>query len=182
MGGHNPSVRSTPFCTNPCAVWSSAVAQHGGAAGKCLLGRGGEGRQAPTGGHPARLRRLGAEPRLPGLHGEPPAGTVPSRSPLLGHWPPGHPSAQQGRRRRALAFACCEFLSSPPQPPEATSVLCKDRSEQDASTRPPDSGSRATRALWGRLGLAPSPLLRFVNHVSSSSEKVLLRCLLPSSL
>lgn len=35
----------------------------------------------------------------------------------------------------------------------------------------PDSGSGATPALGHRLGLAPPLLLRFVNHVSSSSRK-----------
>lgn len=76
---------------NACAPWPPAVSQHRGAAGQRLLRRGGEGRQAPAGGRPACRRGRGAEPGLPGLRGEPPAGPVPAWGPLLGQRPPATP-------------------------------------------------------------------------------------------
>ena len=85
---------------NPRAVWSPAVAQHGGTSGEHLLGRGGEGRQAPASGHPTRPRGLRTEPGLPSVHGEPLAGAVPARGPLL-----GQPAARRplGPARQAAA-------------------------------------------------------------------------------
>lgn len=117
-GGGRPSVGGPrPGApANACAPWPPAVTEHRGTPGQRLLRRGGEGRQAPAGGRPTCHRGRGAEPGLPGLRGEPPAGPVPAWGPLLGQRPPGRPLAQQGRRWRALAAACCEFCPCLPGP------------------------------------------------------------------
>lgn len=142
-----------PFCTNPHAVCSPVVGQHRSPAGECLLRRGGEGRQAPSGGHPSRRRGLRAEPGLPGLHGEPAAGAVLARSALLGPPAAREPLAQQGRRGgpwRLLAVNPCPRLPAR----EATSATGASRTPH----APPDSGSRATRALGAGGGARATPL------------------------
>ena len=142
-----------PFRTNPHAICSPVVGQHRGPTGERLLWRGGEGRQAPSGGHPSRRRGLRAEPGLPGLHGEPAAGAVLARSPLLGPPVAREPSAQQGRRGgpwRLLAVNPCPRLPAR----EATSATGASRTPY----APPDSGSRATRAPGGWRGCAHHPL------------------------
>lgn len=139
--------------TNPHAICSPVVGQHRGPAGERLLRRGGEGRQAPSGGHSSRRRGLRAEPGLPSLHGEPAAGAVLARSPLLGPPAAREPSAQQGRRGgpwRLLAVNPCPRLPAR----EATSATGASRTPH----APPDSGSRARRALGGRRGCARHPL------------------------
>lgn len=140
-----------PPATNPRAVWSPAVGQHRGPTGKRLLGRGGEGRQAPAGGHPSRRRGLGAEPGLPGLHGEPPAGSVPARSLLL-----GQPAAQRPPRPSKAGAAgpgvclLCESLSSPP-PPESLPRRRRRQERAGRRTRPRTQGA-GPRGLWGASG------------------------------
>ncbi|XP_053753896.1 lysine-specific demethylase 4B isoform X5 [Panthera pardus] len=84
----------------PKRVRSRLSLSTGGTSGEHLLGRGGEGRQAPAGGHPTRPRGLRTEPGLPSVHGEPLAGAVPARGPLL-----GQPAARRplGPARQAAA-------------------------------------------------------------------------------
>lgn len=157
---------------NACAPWPPAVTEHRGTPGQRLLRRGGEGRQAPAGGRPTCHRGRGAEPGLPGLRGEPPAGPVPAWGPLLGQRPPGRPLAQQGRRWRALAAACCEFcpcLPGPQRPPPCSVGTGASRTpargprlrEQGHAGSGGPAGARASRL----------PPLRPVNHVRSSSRK-----------
>lgn len=159
--GTQPSVPNTPSALTLC-VWPT-VGQHRGSAGERLLRRGGEGRQAPAGGHPARLRGLGAESRLPGLHGEPPAGAVPAQSPLL-RQPASRPvtpwPSEAGGRGPWHLLA----VNSCPRLPALRGYLHALWGQEQAGRWRPDSGSGAKPA-WGPLGLALPPLLRFVNHV-----------------
>lgn len=123
---------------------SPAVGEHRGAPGERLLGRGGEGRQAPPGGPPARPRGLGPDPGLPGLHGEPPAGAGPARGPLLGR-PPGSPSPASAR---------CDLCPG-----------LRPRGDRGSRTRTRPGLREQGRGL-GRPGRPPQP----ANHVSSSRK------------
>lgn len=168
LGRHKPSVHDTPFCTNSCAVWSPTVSQHRGSAGKRLPWRGGEGRQAPASGHCACCRGLGAEPRLPGLHGEPSAGPVPAQSPLLGQPASTQPPLGPGGSGPGHLLA----VNSCPRLPAPRGYLHALWGQEQAGCCRAQTQGVGPRRLWGhRLGLAPPLLLRFVNHVSSSSRK-----------
>ena len=143
---------NTPFHTNPCAVWFPTVSQHWGTAGKCLLRRGGEGRQAPTGGYPTHRRGLGAEPRLPGLHGEPPAGAVPAQSPVL-RQPvscpaPTWPSKAGGSGPwHLLAVSSCSRLPAP----RGYLRALRGQEQAGCQQRPRTQGV-GPRWLWGAGG------------------------------
>lgn len=169
---------------NPCTVCSPAVAQHGGTSGEHLLGGGGEGRQAPAGGHPARPRGLRAEPGLPSVHGEPAAGAVPARGPLLGQpaarWPPRPSKAGGGGPWRVLAVDSCPRL--PPRSPRGAARLRVATGASGTPARGPDSGSRATRALGGaRPGTRATPTTQIRKPCKLFSKRCYcIACLLSS--